>query len=328
MKRASLVLTLVLSLFAGPLAAQAQQVEKVYRIGFLSYLGCGASLDPNGSFRKGLRELGYVEGRNLAIQCRDAPGQVDRFPDLTVELVGLKSDVLVAEGTPASRAAKQVTTTIPIVMVGVADPVRSGLVASLARPGGNVTGPSLYPTLEVPLKVLQLLKEVVPGVSRIAVLRDPTNPSHLLIDDRVAAAARGLGMKPQLIGVRAATDLQEAFTAALDRRAQALFVYPLPLGLGPTRQIADFALTNKLPAVTFWEEHVLQGFLMFYGARLSDQYRRAVVYVDKILRGAKPADLPVEQPTKFELVINLKTAKALGLTIPPSLLLRADEIIQ
>jgi len=327
MKRASLVLTLVLSLFAGPLAAEAQQVEKVYRIGFLSYLGCGTSLDPNGSFRKGLRELGYVEGRNLAIECRDTPRRVDRFPELALELVGLKSDVLVAEGTPASGAAKQVTTTIPIVMVGVADPVQSGLVASLARPGGNVTGPSLYPTLEVPLKVLQLLKEVLPGISRIAVLRDPTNPSHLLIDDRVVAAMPGLGMKPQLIGVRAASDLRDAFAAALDQRAQALFVYPLPLAPGQIRQISDFALTKKVPAVTFWEDHVLQGFLMFYGARLSDQYRRAVVYVDKIIKGTKPRDLPVEQPTKFELVINLKAAKALGLTIPPSVLGRADEVI-
>jgi len=313
---------------AWPPAARAQQAGKVYRIGFLSYRGCGASLDPNGAFRQGLREVGYVEGGNLALECRDAPGRVERLPDLALELAGLKIDVLVAEGTPASLAAKQVTTTIPIVMVGVADPVLSGLVVSLARPGGNVTGPSLYPTLEVATKALQLSKEVVPRVSRIALLRDPTNPSHLLLDDRVVVAARALGLKPQLIDVRGAADFRDAFAAILEQRAQALLVYPLPLAPVHIGQIVEFALKNKLPGLTFWEGYTEQGFLMFYGARLSDQYRRAVGYVDKILKGAEPAGLPVEQPTKFELVINLKTAKTLGLTIPISLLGRADEVIE
>ena len=323
-----LVAAFVLGLLLPPLVADAQQPAKVYRIGFLSYGGCRASLDPNGPFRQGLRELGYVEGQNLAIECRDAPGRVDRFPDLAVELVGLKIDVLVAESTPASLAAKQVTTTIPIVMVGVADPVVSGLVASLARPGGNVTGPSLFPTLELAPKVLQLAKEVIPRVSRIAVLRDPTNPSHLLIDDQVVAAGRGLGMKPQLIALRAAADLQDAFAAALDQRAQALLVYPSSVAVAHIQQIVEFALKNRLPAVTFWDGFAKEGVLMFYGPRLADQYRHAGVYIDKILKGAKPADLPVEQPTKFELVINLKTAKALGLTIPKSVLIRADEVIR
>jgi putative ABC transport system substrate-binding protein len=313
---------------AWPLAARAQTTGKIYRIGFLSYRGCGASLDPNGAFRRGLREVGYIEGKNVALECRDAPGRVERFPDLALELVRLKIDVMVAEGTPASLAAKQVTTAIPIVMVGVADPVLSGLVASLARPGGNVTGPSLYPTLEVATKALQLSKEVVPGVSRIALLRDPTNPSHLLLDDRIVAAARALGLKPQLIDVRGAVDLQNAFAAILEQHAQALLVYPLPLAPAHIGQIVEFALNNKLPGLTFWEGYAEQGFLMFYGARLSDQYRRAVGYVDKVLKGAEPASLPVEQPTKFELVINLKTAKALSLAVPATLLAQADEVIE
>ena len=311
-----------------PLAARAQQAGKVYRIGFLSYLGCGGSVDPNGPFRRGLREVGYIEGRNLVLECRDAPGQVERFPDLALQLIRLKIDVLVAEGTPASLAARQVTTTTPIVMVGVADPVLSGLVASLARPGGNVTGPSLYPTLEVATKALQLTKEVVPGVSRIALLRDPTNPSHLLLDDRIVAAARALGLKPQLIDVRGAVDFQDAFAAILEQHAQALLVYPLPLAPAPIGQIVEFALSNKLPGSTFWEGYVEQGFLMFYGARNSEQYRRAVGYVDKVLKGAEPASLPVEQPTKFDLVINLKTAKILGLTIPSTILAQVDEVIE
>jgi len=311
-----------------PLAARAQQAGKVYRIGFLSYRGCGASLDSNGAFRRGLREVGYIEGRNLVLECRDAPGRVELFPDLALELVRLKVDVLVADGTPASLAAKQVTRTIPIVMVGVADPVLSGLVASLARPGGNVTGPSLYPTLEVATKALELTKEVVPGVSRIALLRDPTNPSHLLLDDRIVAAARALGLKPQLIDVRGAVDFQDAFAAILEQLAQVLFVYPLPLAPVQIGQIVEFASNNKLPGSTFWEGYVEQGFLMFYGTRNSEQHRRAVGYVDKVLKGAEPASLPVEQPTKFDLVINLKTAKMLGLTIPPTVLAQADEVIE
>jgi len=313
---------------ATPLAAEAQQAAKVYRIGFLSYLGCGASLDAKGAFRQGLRELGYVEGQNLAIECRDARGRVDRFPNLAGELAHLKVDVLVAESTPSTLAAKQATTTIPIVMVGVADPVTSGLIASLARPGGNVTGPMLYPTLEVAVKVLELLKETVPSLSRVAVLRDPTNPSHLLIDDRVVAAGRALGQKPQFIDVRGVVDFQAAFAAVRNQSAQALLLYPLPLQPPEIRRIADFALTNRLLAVTVWEGHVEQGVLMFYGAGNADQYRRAGVYIEKILKGAKPADLPVEQPTKFELVINLKTARALGLTVPPALLARADQVIE
>ena len=304
------------------------QPGKVYRVSFLSYRGCSASLDPNGAFREGLREAGYVEGKNLLLECRDAPGQVDRFPELALELVRLKSDVLVAEGTPASLSAKQVTTTVPIVMVGVADPALSGVVASLARPGGNITGPSLYPTLEVATKVLQLGREIVPHLSRVALLRDPTNPSHLLLDDKIVATVLALGLKPQLVAVRGAADLPDAFAAIVDQRAQGLLVYPLPLAPGDTGQIVEFAFRYKLAGLTFWEGYTELGFLIFYGSRLSDQYRRAVGYVDRILKGADPASLPVQQPTNFDLVINLKTARTLGLTIPPTLLARADEVIE
>ena len=304
------------------------QPGKVYRVSFLSYRGCSASLDPNGAFREGLREAGYVEGKNLLLECRDAPGRVDRFPELALELVRLKSDVLVAEGTPASLSAKQVTTTVPIVMVGVADPALSGVVASLARPGGNITGPSLYPTLEVATKVLQLGREIVPHLSRVALLRDPTNPSHLLLDDKIVATVLALGLKPQLVAVRGAADLPDAFAAIVDQRAQGLLVYPLPLAPRDTGQIVEFALRYKLAGLTFWEGYTELGFLIFYGSRLSDQYRRAVGYVDRILKGANPASLPVQQPTNFDLVINLKTARTLGLTIPPTLLARADEVIE
>jgi putative ABC transport system substrate-binding protein len=325
MDRRRFLLTSLAGALAAPRASEAQP-GRIYRVGFLSYLGCSTSIDRGSSFRNQLRELSYVEGRNLFIECRDAPGRVDSLPDAARELVTLNLDVMVAEGTPASLAAKQVTATIPIVMVGVADPERSGLIATLSRPGGNVTGPSLFPTLELASKLLQMATEAVPHVSSIAVLRDSTNPVHLRIDEQVVSAGRGLGVKTQLISVRAATDLPGAFAAVLERHAQALLVYPVPLDRTNSQRIVEFALANRLPAVTFWEGY--EGFLLFYGIRLSNEYRRAAIYVDKILKGAKPGDLPIEQPTKFELVINLKTAKALGLTIPPSLLLRADQVIE
>jgi putative ABC transport system substrate-binding protein len=327
MRLIGLAVALTLSVSLAPLATEAQQAGKIYRIGFLSYLGCGASSDPNGAFHQSLRQLGYVEGRNLVVECRDAPGRVDHLAGLAAELVRLKIDVLVAEATPASLAAQEATTTVPIVMLSVADPVRSKLVKSLARPGGNVTGVSLYPVLEIVPKVLELLKEVIPSVSRVGVLWDPTNPAHVFSSDQVDVAASALGLQLQRIAVRAAPDIPKT-VAALSKRTQALFVYPLPMALPDIRQIAEFALKNRLPAVTFWDGYAEQGLLMFYGSGIADQYRRAGSYVDKILKGAKPADLPVEQPTKFELAINLKTAKALGLTIPQTLLQRADQVIQ
>ena len=213
-------------------------------------------------------------------------------------------------------------------MMTVADPVKSGLIASLARPGSNVTGVAGIPTLEVFSKVLELLKEVVPKISRVAILMDRTNPGQVVFDDSTNAAAQALKIRLQRVNVRGATDLQSAFTAALDKRAQALFVYPLPVKPAEIRRIADFALAKHLPAVTSWEGYAEHGLLIFYGTAKTDQYRRAAAYIDKILKGAKPADLPVEQPTTLQMVINLRTAKALGLAIPPSVLARADRVIE
>jgi len=328
---AGCIVALTLSLLVAPYAVEAQQSTKVYRIGILA--GSAQALRERRGYdawQQGLRELGYVEGQNVILEYRYTEGNVALLPALAADLVRLNVDVIVVGGVGyvGVLAAKQATTTIPIVMTGVADPVRSGLIDSLARPGGNVTGPSLFPTLEVAVKVLERLKEIVPRVSRIALLRDPTNPSHILIDDEVVRAGRGLGMTPQRITVRTAADFQDAFAAILDQQAQALLVYALPISPADGRRIAEFAQKHRLPAVTFWEGFAEQGMLMFYGTRLTDQYRRAGVYVDKILKGARPADLPVEQPTKFELVINMKTAKALGLTIPQSVLLRADQVIE
>lgn len=299
----------------------------MWRVGFLSYRGCGVSLDPNGAFRQGLRELGYVEGRNLFIECRDAPGRIDRFPDLAGELARHRIDVLVAEGTPASLAAKRATRTVPIVMVGVADPVTSGLASSLARPAGNVTGPSFFPD-EVGAKVLEMLKQIAPHVSRVTTLRDPTNPAHILLDELIDRVAPGLGMKLQRIGVRGSADLPVALAEVFGQRAQALLVYPLPIAPTDIQRISEFGLKHKLPTAAIVKEYAEQGILIFYGPSLIDQYRLAVVYIDKILKGAQPADLPIQQPTRFELVINMKTAKALGLTIPQPLLLRADHLIE
>jgi putative ABC transport system substrate-binding protein len=318
----------ILALPGSPLGAQAQQPGRVHRVGFLSYFGCAKAVAPDGVFRQTLRSLGYVEGQNIVIECRDAPGRVDRLPDLAVDLVNLGVDVLVAEATPATLAAKRATSTIPIVMFAVADPVKSGLVISLAKPGSNVTGATGVPALEALSKVLELLKEVVPKVSRVSILTDRTNPGQVVIDDTANATARALRIQLQRVNVRGAADLQGAFAAALDQRAQALFVYPLPVEPAEIRRIADFALAKRLPAVTLWDEYAELGLLMAYGADRVALSRRAAEYVDKILKGAKPADLPVEQPTSLQMVINLRTAKALGLAISPSVLARADRVIE
>ncbi len=309
-----------------PLAAEAQQPGKVYRIGFLRYLACPDELGST-DLRQGLRELGYVEGSNIVIECRDALRKAERLPDLAAELVRLNVDVLVTESTVVTLAAKQATRTVPIVMVGVGDPVASGLVSSLAWPGGNVTGLSLlFP--EIVQKELELLKEVVPSVSRVTVWMDSTNPGQTLPDEQMAAAAKVLGIRPRRIELRTAADLDGAFAATLRQRAEALLVYPLPIAPFDFQRIAEFAVKNRLPTITNSPTFVKSGALMLYGASFPEQYRRAGIYIDKILKGTKPADLPVEQPTKFDLVINLKTAKALGLTIPRSLLLRADQLIE
>jgi len=323
----SLAALLAVFLLAAPLAVEAQVPAKVFRIGFLATNTPAATAPRLEAFRQGLRDLGYVEGRNIAIEYRWAEGRVERLPDFAVELVGLKVDVIVALSTPDALAAKKATRTIPIVFVTAGDPVGSGLVAGIARPGGNVTGLSLLAP-EIVARQLQLLKEAVPKVSRVAVLSNPANPYTALLVKETEAAARSLGVRVQLVGVRGADALDDAFSAIAKERPGALFVLFDPLLFGQRTRIAEFANKNRLPAMYAHREYAEAGGLMAYGSDLRDNFRRAATYVDKILRGAKPADLPVEQPTKFELVINLKTAKALGLTIPPSLLQRADEVIQ
>jgi putative ABC transport system substrate-binding protein len=325
--RAALAAALALGLLVAPLAAEAQQAPKVYRIGYLSYLGCSDDPFLRDPFRQGLRELGYVEGRNIIIECRGAPGKPDRYPDLVAELVRLNVDVLVTTGTALTLAAKEATRTVPIVMVYVGDPVGSGLVSSLARPGANVTGLSMLAS-EMVQKGLELLKEASPSVSRLTVLIDSSNPGQTLPDQQMAATAKILGVRPQRVELRTSADLDPAFAAVLRQRAEALFVYPLPITPRDSERLAEFAIKNRLPTATPHLPYVRAGLLISYVTDIANQFRRAGVYIDKILKGAKPADLPIEQPDKYELAINLKTAKALGLTIPPSLLGRADQVIE
>ena len=330
--RLILAVILMLGLLATRPAADAQQPAKVPRIGMLLTLSPEhpEGRAPLAQFRQALRELGYVEGRNIVIEYRWAEGRVERFPALAAELVRLKVDLIVAVATPHARAAKQATTTIPIVAWAMQDPVKDGLVASLARPGGNVTGLTFLGPELVP-KRLQLLKEAVPGVSRVAGLWHPGGYAEGTKQDmvnEVEGAARGLGLQLQLVGAEAPHDLDSAFSTMARGRADALIQLPSPMFYGERRRIVDLAAKHRLPAMYNAREFVDLGGLMAYGASLPDLARRAASYVDKILKGAKSADLPVEQPTKFELVINLKTAKALGLTIPQSVLVRADEIIK
>jgi putative ABC transport system substrate-binding protein len=319
-----------LAILAAPLAAEAQQAAKIARIGYLTGNLASAPHLPE-AFRQGLRDLGYVEGRNVVIEYRDAEGKPERLPALAAELVALKVDVIVAaEGTPPALAATQATRTLPIVFTTVGDPVTSGLVTSLARPGGNVTGLSLlFP--ELVGKGLEHLKQAVPGVSRVAVLLQPGAVPERTYKDilkEAEAAARTLGVRLQVVEARGPADIDRAFSDMARARAGALTVLSTPMFASERRRLVDLAAKNRLPTVFSFRVYVDAGGLMSYGPNTTDLFRRAATYVDKILKGAKPADLPVEQPTKFELVINLKTAKALGLTIPPSLLGRADEIIQ
>jgi putative ABC transport system substrate-binding protein len=314
-------------LLAAPLAAEAQQVWKVPRIGILWSFSPTIAAPFADAFRQGLRGLGYVEGQNIALEERWAEGRFDRMASLAAELVRLNVDILVTASTPGAQAAQQATRTIPIVMTLVSDPVESGLVANLARPGGNTTGISfMHP--ELSRKRLELLKEVIPKVSRVAVLSNPSNPNAKPLLRETEAAARDLRVQLQVVEVRGSAQLDTAFSAMTRDRASALVVMPDVLFQDQRRRIVDLAAKRRLPAIYSWREPVDAGGLMSYGASTLDVLLRAAVYVDKILKGAKPADLPVEQPTKFDLVINLKTAKALGLTIPQSLLSRADEVIQ
>ena len=320
-------LAFILSLTLAPLAVEAQEPGKIYRIGMLETTSMALNAANLDAFRQGLRELGYVEGRNFMIEYRSADGRRERFPELATELVRLKVDVILTRGTPAVMAAKNATGTIPVVMAASGDPLLSGVVAGLARPGGNVTGLSAI-VVEVTGKRLQLLREVVPGVSRIAVLFDMGNPNNALQWKETEIAAPSLGVQPQLLDVRKPGDFGGAFDAAIRQRAGAMVVGIDALTQANHRSIIDLAAKHRLPAIYASREFVDAGGLVAYGVSYPHLYHRAASFVDKILKGAKPADLPVEQPTKFELVVNLKTAKALGLTIPPTVLLQADHMIE
>jgi putative ABC transport system substrate-binding protein len=314
-------------LLAAPLAAEAQQVGKVPRIGVIRERSpTDRFLE---AFRQGLRELGYAEGRRIVIEYRYAHGVVDRFSDLAAELIRLKVDVLLVGGTSAARSAKAQTTTVPIVFAVAGDPVGSGLVASLARPGGNVTGiTALSVNSALSGKQFELLKAAVPQVSRVAVLYNPANPAAGSALDGTREVARALAVELQALEVRRPNQLESAFSTLTAWRAGALLAFSDPVFGSDLVQLSKLAAKNRLPAMYARREFAEAGGLLAYGASFSDNYRLAAVYVDKILKGAKPADLPVEQPTKFELIINMKTARTLGLTIPQSLLLRADQVIE
>ena len=330
MKKRITVLTLCAMLFALCVPALAQQPKKVFRIGYLSKSDPATESTRSDAIRRALRELGYIEGQNIAIEYRYSEGKPDRAPELAAELVRLKVDSIVVSGGPIwVQAAKNATKTIPIIMVGSgADPVEAGLVASLARPGGNVTGLTNL-TAGLGGKRLELLKEAVPKVARVAVLYDPANPVTVIESKEILRGAAGvLGLTLRSWEVRVADDFAEVFAAVSKWHPDGL----LMAGGGPIvgtnrKRIADFALKSRLPSVGN-RQSVDAGGLMYYGADVADSYRRVAYYVDRILKGAKPADLPVEQPTKFELVINLKTAKQIGLTIPPEVLARASRLIK
>jgi putative ABC transport system substrate-binding protein len=317
---------------AWPLAARAQQAAKVARIGFM-VTGSLASPEQRAttdSFVQGLRERGYVEGENIVIEYRYADGKIERFAELANELVRLNLDLIVASNTPAARAAKQATTTIPIVVPVMGDPIGDGLVASLARPSGNITGMTFLGP-ELATKRLELLKQALPTISRVAALWHPGAYGESTMRQMLGAMEAGAGnlsVRLQFVEVQGAGEFDRAFSAMTRERADALVVLPSPMLFIERRHIVDLATRHRLPSIAMAREFVALGGLMAYGASLRDLFRRAGVYVDKILHGAKPADLPVEQPTKFELVINLKTAKALGIEMPDKLLVSADEVIE
>jgi ABC-type uncharacterized transport system substrate-binding protein len=316
------------ALLAAPCAAEAQQAGKVWRIGVLSSGSPSATaVGRIDAFKRGLRELGYVEGRNIVIESRWGEGKYESLPGLAAELVRLKMDVILTAAVPAIRAAREATTTIPIVMAVVVDPVETGLVVSFARPGGNITGLSVR-TPELVGKQFGLLKEIVPKASRVAVLWNPGNLGNPPQLRAAELAARTLGMRLQPLEARTPREIDSAFAAMTKEAAAALVVLVDVMFIDHRTRIADLAATRRLPAVYGALEHVESGGLMAYAPNFLDNYGRAAVFVDKILRGANPGDLPIEQSTKFELVINLKTAKALGLAIPRSVLLQADRVIE
>jgi len=324
--RIEAILIFALGVLAAPLGADAQQRANVARIGVLGSPTASSYATRIEAFKRGLRELGYVEGQNIAIEYRWAEGRYERLPGLAAELVRLRVDVIVTHSTPGTRAAQQATTTIPIVMATNADAVATGLVASLARPGGNTTG-STNLSPEFNAKRLELLKEAIPRIRRVAALMNPANPGNELAFKRMELTARALGIEVQRAWVRRGDELDSTFSELVKARSDALVIVDDAALLPQAKRIADLAAKNRLPtAVPLSFVHT--GSLLSYGPDLADLWRRAAIFVDKILKGAKPADLPVEQPTRFELVINLKTAKALGLTVKRSVLIRADRVIQ
>jgi putative tryptophan/tyrosine transport system substrate-binding protein len=314
------------AVLAAPLAAGAQQTGKVYRVGWLRYLACPEHGEVD-LLRPALNDLGYVEGRNMVVECRSAAGRRDRLHELAADLVRLKVDVLVTESTLVALAAKQATTTIPVIMAGVGNPVASGLAASLARPAGNLTGPS-YVAADILAKALELLHQAAPRITRVALLMDRTNPGQTIADVQVDAMAKALRVTLRRFPIRGPADVDAALAGVLGERAEALLMFGVPVPDAEFQRIADFAKKHRLATTSVITPQRDVGMLMFFGPSFVDHYRRVGLYVDKILKGANPADLPIEEPTKFELVINLKTAKALGLTIPPSLLARADQVIE
>ena len=310
-----------------PAAGEAQQSGKVWRVAYFD--GGAAKTNPAfvDAFRDGLRDLGYVEGKNILIEYRFAEGKYERLPAFAADLVRIAVDVIVCVGDPVILAAKQATSTIPIVMASVGDPVGRGFVSSLAHPGGNITGVSNF-AVALSGKWLELLKQVVPNLSRVAILRNADNPTHPLFWAEAQRVAGEVGLAVRSLEVRDAKDIEAAFASMPQERVDAFAVLPDPLLFGQRIQIADLAASARIPGIAAFRENVEVGALIAYGPNLAANRRRAAWFVDKILKGARPADLPVEQPTRFELLINLKTARALGLTIPPSLLLRADQVIE
>ena len=327
MDRRRFLLTALAGALAAPLGAWAQPVGKLWRAGYLSSSSVQRERVRVAAFQQGLRELGYLEGKNILIEERYAGGAFERLPELAAELVRLKVDIFVVAGAPAAQAAKKASSVIPIVMTAVADPVGMGLVADLARPGGSITGLSDFNT-GVVVKRLELLREVAPSASRVAVLLNPMNPSNPPQLKLTQAVAATLAVTLLTFEAKRADEIDRAFLAMKTERPGGLIVIGDPMLGSHAKRIVELSTRNRLPAIYWTREFPDAGGLISYGANFDDLWRRAATYVDKILKGAKPGDLPIEQPTKFELVINLKTAKALGLTIPPSLLQRADHVIE
>jgi putative ABC transport system substrate-binding protein len=321
------IFAIALTFAFGGVVAQAQQPTKVPRIGFLSNNSLAAVSSWNEAFRQGLRELGYVEGKSIVVEYRFTEGKRDRLPALAAELVRLKVDVIVTGGPTATRVAKQATSTIPIVMATDPDPVGNGFVASLARPGGNITGLSTV-FREISGKHLELLKETVPKLSRVAVFGTSTTPGTAETLKETELAAKAFGVRLQYLDIGTAKDIEAGFRAARNERADAVLLLGSSVLNSRRTEISELSVESRLPAIYGRPEFVEAGGLMSYGVSFTDLHRRTAYYVDKILKGAKPSDLPVEQPTKFELVINLKTAKQIGLTIPPNVLARADKVIK